>query len=577
MRISHVQRVIAITAAMLLLPAFDARCQVLVYEGFDYAAGQTLHTQTGGTGWVGPWLEGGSTANYDRILDGNLIYSSLIVSGNSLRSQAPSSLSTDLSRSFEAPIAGADGTTLWVSFLLRKDSEGTSAPNNYFGLALYPSNAEAPALFIGDTGESEFYSLGIAGSDQGQVASSSQSTVSAEATFLVAKLTFQAGPELIDLFVNPDPTAPAPTTPSASKSNFSVDDITAIGILGGLDALWTADEIRIGRSFADVAPAPTPTPTATPEPTATPTPSPTPQPTEPPTPTPSSTATPSPSVSPTATPTATPTPTASPTPSSVPPAQPLNISTRLRVGRGDDVLIGGFIITGTESKRVLVRGLGSSLRESGIADTLTDPVLELRRSDGSLLAGNDNWKDTQEDEIRATNLQPDDDREAAILVTLEPGAYTAIVSGVDESTGIGLVELYDVQAEQNSRLANISTRGRVDSGDNVMIAGFILGGSSGTWKIIVRALGPSLRESGVLDPVENPSLELRDRDGNLVRRNDDWRETQESEIRATGVAPQSDAESALIAQLAPGEYTAVLAGSASPGVALIEVYAPTPE
>src|SRR5262249_12404744 len=185
-------------------------------------------------------------------------------------------------------------------------------------------------------------------------------------------------------------------------------------------------------------------------------------------------------------------------------AQALNLSTRLNVGTGDNVLIGGFIITGTDSKKVIVRGLGPSLAVNGVPlpDRLADPALDLYQGQ-TLLMSNNNWKDSQETEIEATGIPPTDDLESAIVATLAPGSYTAILRGNNGGTGNGLVEVYDLDTTAKSTLANTSTRGLVQTGDNVLIGGFIVGdGESDT--VVVRAIGPSLADSGVADPLQDP-------------------------------------------------------------------------
>lgn len=278
------------------------------------------------------------------------------------------------------------------------------------------------------------------------------------------------------------------------------------------------------------------------------------------------------SASPTPTPSPSPSPTPNPTPSGTP-AQPLNISTRMDVQTGDQVLIGGFIITGNEAKEVLLRAIGPSLAMFNIPNVLSDPVLELHGSDGSLITMNDNWRDSQEGDIEATGLQPMDDLESAIIATLDPGSYTAIVSGNGGVTGIGLVEGYDLNQAADSQLANISTRGFVEAGANVMIGGFILGGASGDLNVLIRALGPSLTALGVDDALADPTLELHDAQGTLIQSNDNWKDMQESEIEATGLPPTNDLESAIFATLAPGAYTAIVAGNNdTSGVGLVEVY-----
>jgi hypothetical protein len=254
--------------------------------------------------------------------------------------------------------------------------------------------------------------------------------------------------------------------------------------------------------------------------------------------------------------------------SAPPPASPLlgNISTRGLVGTGDDVLIGGFIITGTQSKEVIVRALGPSLPISG---ALANPYLELHDSTGAVIASNDNWRSTQEAAIIATGIPPSNDNESAIVMTLEPAAYTAIVSGVNNTTGLGLVEVYDLSTAAASKLANISTRGLVETGDNVLIGGFIVLGSDAA-NVIVRALGPSLPLSGTL---ANPTVELYDANGNSLAYNDGWKSTQEAQIEATGLAPTQDAESAILSTIAPAAYTAIVRGANNTtGLALVEVY-----
>jgi len=281
---------------------------------------------------------------------------------------------------------------------------------------------------------------------------------------------------------------------------------------------------------------------------------------------------------PTPTPTQTPIPPVSPTPTPTPnptvPAQALNISTRLEVRTNDQVLIGGFIIDGDAPKRVVLRAIGPALSAFGVTNPLADPVLELHASDGALITLNDNWKDTQQADIEATGLQPSNDLESAIVSTLDPGSYTAVVSGKNGGTGVGLVEGYDVDQAANSQLANISTRGFVETGSNVMIGGFILGGGGGkVVNVVVRALGPSLTAFGVTEALADPTLELHDENGALIQDNDNWKDTQQTDIEATGLQPTNDLESAIFQTLAPGAYTAIVAGKNDlTGVGLVEVY-----
>jgi hypothetical protein len=290
---------------------------------------------------------------------------------------------------------------------------------------------------------------------------------------------------------------------------------------------------------------------------------------------------PLPTTTPTATPTATPTPTAIPTATPTPPSQLLNLSTRKQVGAGDNVLIGGFIIVGSEDKKLLLRGLGPSLP---VAGTLTDPVLELHRADTTLLAADDNWNDNQADDINATGIPPDSDLESAIVVSLnakpanEGGAgYTGVLAGAGGGTGIGLLEIYDLATGADSRLANISTRGFVGSGDDLLIGGFIPGPSDRLpVKVLVRALGPSLTAQGVSGALQDPLLELHDGNGTLLLTNDNWKDASNAADIQTTLPPPDDHESAIITTLAPSNlgYTAVVRGASnSTGLALVEVYA----
>jgi hypothetical protein len=248
-----------------------------------------------------------------------------------------------------------------------------------------------------------------------------------------------------------------------------------------------------------------------------------------------------------------------------------NISTRALVQTGDNVLIGGFVITGTQAKKVIVRAIGPSL-SSFFPGALADPVLELHDSSGALIRSNDNWRSDQEPEIIATKTQPGNDSESAIVATLPANgsAYTAIMRGANGGTGIGVMEVYDLDRTVDSTLANISTRGFIQTGDNVMIGGLIVLGQD-PLPVIVRGIGPSLNLPGKL---ADPTIELRNGDGALIRSNDNWRSDQEAEIIATKIPPSSDLESAIVENLAPGNYTAIVRDvNGATGVALVEVYA----
>ena len=266
-----------------------------------------------------------------------------------------------------------------------------------------------------------------------------------------------------------------------------------------------------------------------------------------------------------------------------PPLQLLNISTRMRVATGERVLIAGFIVTGTEPKKVIIRGIGPSL--SGVGAVLPDPTLELHQGN-TTLAINDNWKlrqdgSSQQAEVESTTIPPTNELESAIVMTLPPGAYTAILSGKGGATGIGVVEVYDLAQSANSELANISSRGFVDVNNDVMIGGVIVGGpnTDGKATVLVRAVGPSLTGIGVQDALLDPFLELHNSNGATLATNDNWKvndqsqQSQESAIRATTVIPSDDREAAIVATLSPGSYTAVVRGkNNSVGVGLVEVY-----
>jgi GH25 family lysozyme M1 (1,4-beta-N-acetylmuramidase) len=266
-----------------------------------------------------------------------------------------------------------------------------------------------------------------------------------------------------------------------------------------------------------------------------------------------------------------------------------NISTRLSVGTGDNVMIGGFIINGTQPKKVIVRAIGPSLTQFGLSDVLADPTLELHDGSGALIATNDNWQTTQiggiitadqVNDIQNSGLAPTQAAESAIIATLQPGNYTAIVRGTNNTTGIALVEGYDLDRTVDAKLANISTRGLVQTGDNVMIGGIIVIGNN-PQKVIIRAIGPSLSNYGITNPLADPTLELYDGNG-VIATNDNWQTTQiggiitsdqSTEIQNSGLEPSQAAESAIIATLNPGSYTAIVRGNSNTsGVALVEVY-----
>ena len=267
-----------------------------------------------------------------------------------------------------------------------------------------------------------------------------------------------------------------------------------------------------------------------------------------------------------------------------------NISTRGFVQTGDNVMIGGFIVQGTEPKRVIIRAIGPELTQYGVPNALANPTLEVHDSTGALIASNNNWRSTiiggiitsdQVRDIRNSGHAPGDGRESAIIADLPAGNYTAIVRGVNNMTGVALAEVYDLSTETNSILANVSTRSFVQTGDNVMIGGFIVQGTQPK-RVILRAIGPSLTQYGVPNVLANPTLELHDGTGALIASNNNWATTiiggiitgnQVRDIQASGYAPSDGRESAIIADLPPGNYTAIVHGvNNTAGVGLVEVY-----
>lgn len=256
-----------------------------------------------------------------------------------------------------------------------------------------------------------------------------------------------------------------------------------------------------------------------------------------------------------------------------------NISTRGLVPDSSRVMIAGFIIEGGAQKKVIIRGIGPSLSKSAVASPLQDPTLELHDSNGAILRSNDNWQSSQSAEISATGIAPSDPLESALVATLDPGTYTTQLRGNPGTNGsgfgVGLIEVYDLDSQPSiTRLANISTRGDVEFGDDALIGGFIM--INKATNIVVRAMGPSLTERGVAGALADPTLELRDANGSLVAANDDWRSLQQDPITASGLAPTNDAESAILVNLVPGSYTAVVRGvNNTTGIALVEVYSLT--
>jgi hypothetical protein len=267
-----------------------------------------------------------------------------------------------------------------------------------------------------------------------------------------------------------------------------------------------------------------------------------------------------------------------------------NISTRAFVQTGENVMIGGFIVQGTGPKRVIIRAIGPELTQYGIADALGNPRLELHNGTGALIASNDDWQTTiiggiitsnQVSDIQNSGRAPTAASESAIIADLQPGNYTAIVRGINNTTGVALVEVYDLSPGASSSLGNISTRSFVQTGEHVMIGGFIVQGT-GPKRVIIRAIGPELTQYGITNALPNPTLELHNGTGALIASNDDWQTTilggiitssQVSDIQNSGRAPTAASESAIVADLQPGNYTAIVRGvSNTTGVALVEVY-----
>lgn len=275
------------------------------------------------------------------------------------------------------------------------------------------------------------------------------------------------------------------------------------------------------------------------------------------------------SPAPSATPSATPSPAATPTN-----IQLLNLSGRATVDTGDNVSIGGFIITGGRFKRVLVRGIGPSLTVNGapVPGRLDDPVIELHDGSGNLIATNDSWRSTQEQEIKDTGLPPTDDREAAIVQTLSPSNYTVVLRGANNSSGIGLAEVYDVSPNTESELGNLSVRANVLTNDNVLIGGIVVRGGTPK-RVLFRGIGPELNGK-LAGALQDPVMELHDANGALLGSNDNWKDAPNAtEIQGTGIAPTDDRESAILMTLGPANYTAIVRGAnQTTGVALAEAY-----
>jgi hypothetical protein len=265
---------------------------------------------------------------------------------------------------------------------------------------------------------------------------------------------------------------------------------------------------------------------------------------------------------------------ASPIPSPTPtaPAELQNISSRLLIQTGNNVGIAGFVIGGSEPKKLLIRGLGPTLTQFNVTGVMPNPTLKLYDGSGSLITTNDDWKSTQEAAITGTQLAPPNDVEAAILATLQPGAYTVIQADASGAAGVGLVEVYDLNPLASSRLLNLSTRGLVQTGARALIAGCSVAADSND--VVVRALGPSLRALGVDNALADPVVTLYDSNANVIAANDNWKDSQQSAVESAGLQPPDDVDAAILVRLARGNYTAIVTGkNGSAGIGLVEIYA----
>jgi hypothetical protein len=261
-----------------------------------------------------------------------------------------------------------------------------------------------------------------------------------------------------------------------------------------------------------------------------------------------------------------------------------NVSTRLPVGTGDNVLIEGFIVLGPagSAKKIMVRAIGPSLTPFGITDALANPTLEIKDASNATVARNNDWKTTQTGglitgnqfaEINGSGLAPGNDLESAIIANLAPGSYTAVVAGVNNTIGTGVVDAYDMSATSPARLANVATRGLIQPGDKLMIAGFII--QNGPVRAVVRAIGPSLIAFGIANALPDTTLQLRNQDGVIARENDNWKTNaaQKQELESVGLQPTHDLEAALVATLPPGQYTAQVRGKdQASGIGVVQIY-----
>ena len=495
--------------------------QSIAYESFaGIRVGNGLAgSGTDATGWTDTGWENGSNARF-RVVAPTSALTYQIVGGAFI---SGSDRAVQLTTKPEPAPAGLvasrmfpeQNTTIYLSFLVRPIVVGTGSDTLGLNLSNGVSSLGEIA-FQPDLSQQHFDLVPLPGDGGGGGGGAPQDLNPSTTYLAVARLTWNGSFVRIDTWLNPPATYPGDGSYITTRYIASGPPVlSSIGLeisstdTGGPTSTAVFDELRIGYTWEDVVP-PTPITTLG------------------------------------------------------------NISTRGLVQTGDNVLIGGFIITGAQPKKVILRAIGPSLQLTG---ALQDPTLELHDGAGMLIASNDNWMDSpNKQEIIDSTIAPTYDTESAIVATLPANnaSYTAVVRGVNNSTGIALVEAYDIGNVEDSKLANISTRGLVQTGDNVLIGGFIVLGPD-SQQVIVRAIGPSLPVSGKL---ADPTLDLYDSNGVLLAANDNWRDVQEAEIIATTIPPTNDAEAAIVQTLAPAAYTAIVRGkNGTTGVALVEVYA----
>lgn len=236
------------------------------------------------------------------------------------------------------------------------------------------------------------------------------------------------------------------------------------------------------------------------------------------------------------------------------------------------MVIAGFIIRGSESASIVLRGLGPSLRRAGLTNVLANPSLQLYDINQTVLAQNDDWQDSQETEITNTGIAPTDPLESAIVITLTSGRYTAVLADRNAGSGLGLIEVYNLNSNANATFSNISTRGFVGVDPNSLIGGIITD-KSGTSNLVVRALGPTLSSAGLTGVLQDPTLTVYDTNGAVIAANDNWQDEQSDTISSTGLAPEDNRESAIYLSLTSGRYTAIVRGkNGTSGIGLVEFY-----